>query len=38
MAKEMFAKARHHFEQALKFSPEYALAREGLEQVRRKLH
>ncbi len=33
----MYANARHHFEQALKISPEYALARDGLEQVRRKL-
>jgi Tfp pilus assembly protein PilF len=38
MRKEMYAKAREHFEQALKICPEYTLARESLEQVRRKLH
>ena len=37
MAKEMYSKARHHFEQALKLSPEYSLAKEALEKVRRKL-
>jgi Tfp pilus assembly protein PilF len=38
MAKEMYGKARDHFEQALKMCPEYTLAREGLTEVRRKLH
>ena len=38
MAKEMYVKARHHFEQALQICPEYNLARNGLQQVRRKLH
>ncbi len=37
MAKENYAKARHHFEQALKLSPEYTLAKEALEKLRRKL-
>jgi len=37
MAKEMYSKARHHFEQAIKLSPEYSLAKEALEKVRRKL-
>jgi tetratricopeptide (TPR) repeat protein len=27
MAKEQYAKARHHFEQALKLNPDYALLR-----------
>ncbi len=36
-AKEMLAKARWHFEQALQLSPDYTLAKEGLEKVRRKL-
>jgi hypothetical protein len=33
----MFVKARQHFEEALKLAPDYTLAREGLEKVRRKL-
>ena len=37
MAKEMYSKARHHFEQAIKLSHEYSLAKEALEKVRRKL-
>ena len=37
MAIELYGKARHHFEQALKLSPDYTLAREALEKVRRKL-
>jgi len=37
MAKELYGNARHHFEQALKLSPDYTLAREALEKVRRKL-
>lgn len=36
-AKEMYVKARYHFEQALKLVPDYALAQEGLEKVRRKV-
>ncbi len=36
-AKEMYTKARYHFEQALKLVPDYAPAVEGLEKVRRKL-
>ena len=38
MAKEMYVKARYHFEQALKLSSDYTLAKEALEKVRRKLH
>ena len=34
MAKEMYGKAREHFEQALKLCPDYAVAREALERVR----
>ena len=37
MAKEMFGKARHHLEQALKLSPDYTLAKEALEKIRRKI-
>ena len=37
MAKEMFVKARYHFDQALKLCPDYALAREGLEKIRRRV-
>jgi len=33
----MYIKARHHFEQALKLAPDYTLAKEGLENVRRKV-
>jgi cytochrome c-type biogenesis protein CcmH/NrfG len=36
-AKEMFGKARYHFEQALKISPDYALAKDALAKVRHKL-
>ncbi len=36
-AKEMLGKARWHFDQALKLCPDYTLAKEGLEKVRRKL-
>jgi predicted DNA-binding protein len=36
MAKEMYVKARYHFEQALKRSPDYTLAKEALEKIRRK--
>ncbi|HUI42692.1 MAG TPA: tetratricopeptide repeat protein, partial [Terriglobia bacterium] len=38
MAKEMYGKARYHLDQALKLSPDYAMAREALEKLRRKLH
>jgi len=37
MAKELYTKARYHFEQALKLCPDYVLAKDGLEKVRRKL-
>jgi tetratricopeptide (TPR) repeat protein len=37
MAKELYGKARYHFEQALKLVPDYSPAKEGLEKVRRKL-
>jgi tetratricopeptide (TPR) repeat protein len=37
MAKEMYVKARYHFEQALKLSPDYMLARDALEKIRKKL-
>jgi hypothetical protein len=37
MEKEMYVKARYHFEQALRLSPDYTLAKEGLEKVRKKL-
>ena len=36
-AKEMYAKARRHFEEAIKLCPDYALAKEALEKVRRKV-
>jgi Tfp pilus assembly protein PilF len=36
-AKELYGKARHHFEQALKLSPDYTLAKEGLAKVRHKI-
>jgi tetratricopeptide (TPR) repeat protein len=38
MAKELYGKARHHFQEALRIVPDYAPAKEGLEKVRRKLH
>src|ERR1700689_3727250 len=31
MANEMYVKARYHFDQALKLSPDYGLAREAIE-------
>jgi predicted DNA-binding protein len=37
MAKEMYVKARNHLEQALKLSPDYTLAKEALEKIRRKM-
>ena len=37
LAKELYSKARVHFEQALKSSPEYAPAQEMLEKARLKL-
>ena len=36
-AKEMYAKARQHFDQALRLCPDYSLAQDALESVRRKL-
>ena len=36
-AKELYGKARHHFEEALKLSPDYALAKDGLDKVRHKV-
>jgi tetratricopeptide (TPR) repeat protein len=36
-AKEMYVKARRHFEEAIKLCPDYTLAREALENVRRKV-
>ena len=36
-AKELYTKARHHFEQALKISPDYTLAKEALTKVQHKL-
>ncbi len=37
MAKEMYVKARYHLEQALKLSPDFTLANEALETIRRKM-
>jgi tetratricopeptide (TPR) repeat protein len=37
MTKQMYGKAREHFEQALKLCPDYVVAREALERVRRKV-
>jgi len=37
VAKEMFAKARWHFEQALRMCPDYTLAQEALEGIRRRV-
>jgi tetratricopeptide (TPR) repeat protein len=34
-AKELYQKARYHFEQALKFCPDYTPAKETLENIRR---
>jgi len=36
-AKELYGKARYHFEQALKLSPDYALAKDGLAKIRHKV-
>jgi Tfp pilus assembly protein PilF len=36
-AKELYAKARYHFEQAIKLSPDYTLAKDALAAVRYKL-
>jgi tetratricopeptide (TPR) repeat protein len=36
-AKELYVQARHHFEQALKICPDYTLAKEALETLRRRL-
>ncbi len=38
MAKEMFNRAREHFEQALRIEPRYTLASEALEKLRRRLN
>jgi Tfp pilus assembly protein PilF len=38
MAKGLYGNARHHLEQALKVCPDYALAREALEKLRRKIN
>lgn len=38
MAKEMYGKARYHLDQALKLCPDYTLAREAAEKVRRRVH
>ncbi len=37
VAKELYGKACAHFEQALKLSPDYTLAKEALEKARRKV-
>ena len=37
VAKEMFAKAREHFEQALRMCPDYSLASQALEKIRRRV-
>jgi tetratricopeptide (TPR) repeat protein len=37
MAKEMYVKARYHFDQALKLAPDYGPAREAIEKLRRKV-
>lgn len=37
IAKEMYKKARHHFEMALRLNPDYPAARQALEEVRRKV-
>ncbi|HMD97732.1 MAG TPA: tetratricopeptide repeat protein [Terriglobia bacterium] len=36
-AKEMYGRARRHFEEAIKLCPDYTLAKEALEKVRRKV-
>jgi len=38
LAKEMFNRAREHFEQALRIEPRYALASKALEKLRRRLN
>jgi tetratricopeptide (TPR) repeat protein len=38
LAKEMFNRAREHFDQALRIEPRYTLAREALEKLRRRLN
>jgi len=37
MAKEMYVKAREHFEQALRMCPDYTAARDALDRVRRRI-
>jgi len=36
-AKEMYGRARRHFEESIKLCPDYTLAKEALEKVRRKV-
>ena len=36
-AKEMYGRARRHFEEAIKLCPDYTVAKEDLEKVRRKV-
>ena len=38
MAKEMYREARNHFQTALRLCPNYVLASQALEEIRRKLH
>ena len=38
LAKEMFNRAREHFEHALRIEPHYTLARDALQNVRRRLN
>jgi tetratricopeptide (TPR) repeat protein len=38
IAKEMYRKACHHLEAALRICPEYSLATQALEQARREVH
>jgi Tfp pilus assembly protein PilF len=37
-AKEMFKKATHHFEEALRLQPDYALAAEAIKQLKRQVN
>ncbi|MGH9395313.1 MAG: tetratricopeptide repeat protein [Terriglobia bacterium] len=37
MAKEMYGKARQHFETALRMCPDYVLASQALDEIRKKL-
>jgi Tfp pilus assembly protein PilF len=38
VAREMYAKARYHFEQALRHCPDYTAAKQALENLRLKIH